>query len=262
MKPFYYFSQMIRVVIIGSGNVAQHLILAFQKTDEIDLVQVFARDKNKLAHLLDSDKIISDYAEIKEADLYLIEVSDDAIAEVSSRLHFADKLVAHTSGSVALEQLDSKNRKAVFYPLQTFSKNKEVDFKAIPICLEAENQNDLMVLKTVAKTISEKVFEIHSAQRKSLHVAAVFVNNFVNHLYKIGNDICTENNVPFDILKPLILETAKKIETLTPLEAQTGPAKRNDTQTINAHLAFLTAHNQKEIYKLLTQSIIDNDKKL
>ncbi len=120
----------------------------------------------------------------------------------------------------------------------------------------------MKILNEIGNSISGKVIEINSLQRKSIHVSAVFVSNFVNHLYQIGNEICNENNVPFDILKPLILETAKKVQLLSPNEAQTGPAKRNDTQTINAHLNFLTNENQKEIYKLLTKSIIDNGKKL
>lgn len=253
---------MISVCIIGSGNVAQHLISAFLKAKEIDLVQAFARDKSHLTHLLDVDKITSDYTALKEADLYLIAVSDNAISEVSNQFPFKNKLVAHTSGSVAITELNSKNKQAVFYPLQTFSKNKEVDFNSIPICLETTEQSDYKILEQVAYSISSKVFNITSNQRKSLHVSAVFVCNFVNHLYKIGNDICNEHQVPFEILHPLITETAQKIMLLSPDEAQTGPAKRNDTTTINAHLAMLTDKNQKEIYQLLTKSIIDNGKKL
>ena len=253
---------MIKVVIIGSGNVAQHLILAFQKESSIELVQVFARNKTNLTHLLDSDKIISDYNQLKEADLYIISVSDDAIHNVSHSLSLKNKLVAHTSGSVAMNDLSETNRKAIFYPLQTLSKKKEVNFKEVPLCIEAQNESDLKLLNTVASCISDNVFELDSEQRKSLHVAAVFVSNFVNHLYKIGSDICNEHHVPFEILKPLILETAKKVQILSPIEAQTGPAKRKDTTTINKQLAILTVENQKEIYKILTKSIIDNDKKL
>jgi len=253
---------MIKVVIIGSGNVAQHLILAFQKARDIELVQVFARNKSNLSHLFDVDKITSDYNQLKEADLYIISVSDDAINEVSHLLPFNNKLVAHTSGSVAIDELCSTNRKSVFYPLQTLSKKKEVNFKEVPLCIEAQNETDLKLLTEVAKCISDKVFEVNSEQRKSLHVAAVFVSNFVNHLYKIGSDICTEHHVPFEILKPLILETAKKVQVLSPNDAQTGPAKRKDTTTINKHLAILTDENQQEIYKILTKSIIDHGKKL
>ncbi|WP_395060682.1 Rossmann-like and DUF2520 domain-containing protein [Flavobacterium sp.] len=253
---------MIRVVIIGSGNVAQHLIKAFAKSDNIDVIKAFSRNKENLENIIDSSKISTDLNDLIDADLYIISVSDNAIAEVSHQLNIEKKLVVHTSGSITMTDLNNKNRKGVFYPLQTFSKSKEVNFNEIPICLEAENNEDYKLLETVAKSISEKIFNINSNQRKALHVSAVFVNNFVNHLYKIGNDICNKNNIPFEILQPLIQETANKISLLSPNDAQTGPAKRNDTQTINSHLQFLTNENQKEIYKLLTKSIIDNGKKL
>jgi predicted short-subunit dehydrogenase-like oxidoreductase (DUF2520 family) len=253
---------MITISIIGSGNAAQHLILAFEKSSEVQLIQVFSRDKNKVKALVDSQKIINDYDDLQKVDLIIIAVSDHAIVEVSSKIPFQNQLVAHTSGAVSLNDLDAKNRKSVFYPLQTFSKNKEINFFEIPICLEAQNESDFEILKKIAQTISHKTYKINSEQRKSLHVSAVFVCNFVNHLYQIGNEICTENNVDFEILKPLILETANKIKTLSPKEAQTGPAKRQDSQTINSHLAFLSDENQKEIYKILTKSIIDDGKKL
>jgi predicted short-subunit dehydrogenase-like oxidoreductase (DUF2520 family) len=257
---------MIKVCIIGSGNVAQHLIVALQNSiingAEIELVQVFARQKATLFHLLDFNKITDDWKTLAEADLYIIAVSDEAISTVSEQIQFKNKLVVHTSGGVSLENLVSINRKGVFYPLQTFSKNKAVNFKSIPICLESQNASDYQLLQKVAQAISDVVIAINSEQRKALHVAAVFVNNFTNHLYKIGNDICTENNVTFEILKPLIQETAEKIMQLSPNEAQTGPAIRNDNETINAHLSLLSNENQKNIYKIITQSIQNNGKKL
>ncbi|MBF4505071.1 DUF2520 domain-containing protein [Flavobacterium sp. JLP] len=253
---------MIRITLIGSGNVGQHLIKAFSKSETVEIVQVFSRKKETLASLIDYDKIVDDFAELKEADLYIIAVSDNAILEVSKQLPFQNQLVAHTSGAASLETLDLKNRRGVFYPLQTFSKSKEVDFSTVPLCLEAENTFDFRVLETVAKGISNAVFPINSDQRKALHVSAVFVNNFTNHLYQIGQEICDEHQVPFDILKPLIQETAEKINTLDPIDAQTGPAKRNDSITIESHLDYLTNQNQKNIYKILTQSIQNNGKKL
>lgn len=253
---------MTKVVVIGAGNVAQHLIVAFQKNNSIELVQVVARNVTQLSHLLDLSLLTATFSEIKPADVYIIAVSDNAIQEVSSQLPFSNQLVVHTSGSVAITALNDKNRKGVFYPLQTFSKTKEVNFKEIPICLEAENDADYKTLETVARSCSNVVYSVSSEQRKALHVAAVFVSNFVNHMYAIGNEICQENNLDFDILKPLIKETADKVQLLSPEAAQTGPAKRNDTTTINAHLTFLQDNNQKEIYKLLTKSIIDNGKKL
>lgn len=253
---------MIKITLIGSGNVAQHLIKAFDKSETIEIAQVFSRKKETLASLVDFDKIVDDFQDLKEADLYIIAVTDNAIADVSAQLPFINQLVVHTSGTASIETLDDKNRKGVFYPLQTFSKNKDVDFSIIPICLEAENTFDFRVLDTIAKSISKAVFPINSEQRKALHVAAVFVNNFTNHLYQIGQEICEENQVPFEILKPLIQETADKINTLSPVDAQTGPAKRNDSTTIDAHLEYLTNENQKNIYKILTQSIQNNGKEL
>ena len=246
---------MIRVFIIGSGKVAQHLIKAFATTPAINLVQAYARRPQQLAQLLPLDKITDNFTNLAEADVYIISVSDDAIANVASQLPFSNKLVVHTSGSVGLEQLDPKNNRGVFYPLQTFSKNKEVDFTTVPFCLETEREQDYSLLNTLANSLSNSVYNIDTIQRQSLHVAAVFVSNFTNHMYTIGNQLCNENNIPFDILKPLIQETANKINTLSPLEAQTGPAIRKDIKTLQKHIDFLQDENQKAIYKMLTQSI-------
>lgn len=246
---------MLQVVIIGSGNVAQHLIKAFKLSAQVQIIQAFSRNPEALSHLLTSQKITGTFTNLHVADVYIIAVSDDAIAGVSSQLTFKDKLVVHTSGSAGLETLSANNRRGVFYPLQTFSKNKNVDFSTVPICLESEYASDYPTLLLLAEALSKSVYKINTAQRQALHVSAVFVSNFVNHLYGIGNAICEENNIPFDILKPLLQETANKIITLSPLEAQTGPAVRNDKTTLKKHLDFLQDENQKAIYTLLTQSI-------
>lgn len=246
---------MISVNIIGSGNLAQHLISVFQQTENIMLQQVFSRKRENINHLVSDFIITTNYSDLKPADITIISVTDDAIAEVSGQLPFENQLVVHTSGSMGLDALNSKNRKGVFYPLQTFSKSKEIDFKAVPVCLETEHESDYTILETAAKSVSDKVFKINSEQRQSLHIAAVFSCNFVNHLYQLGKEICDENQVPFEILFPLIQETADKIKTLSPLEAQTGPAKRNDRKTIEKHLSALDDENKKSIYQLLTQSI-------
>lgn len=253
---------MIKVVIIGSGNVAQHLVQAFAKSKEIAVIQLFSRHKEINIPLLDSKKIINSYPDLAEADLYIIAVSDDAIAKVSSQLPFENRLVVHTSGSVPMDSLDKKNRRGVFYPLQTFTKGKEIDFSDIPIGLENENEGDFEIVEKVAQSISRNVVKSNEKQRKALHVSAVFVNNFVNEMYRIGNEICDENKISFEILKPLILETVHKVMTLSPKEAQTGPAKRNDLQTIQSHLDFLSNENHATIYKILTQSIQNNGKEL
>lgn len=235
-KKNNYIRFMISVLIVGKGNVATHLYDAFLKVDTITVTQINSR---KLEN-------------ISKADVTIIAVSDDAIAEVSSKINNA--FVIHTSGASSIRELKNTTNKGVFYMLQSFSKEKEVDFSKIPFCLEAENEEDKQLLITLAKSIGEEIYTVNSKQRKALHVAAVFVNNFTNHLYKIGNDICKEQKVPFKILQPLIKETVAKIETLSPEKAQTGPAIRNDKKTIENHLDLLNK-KQQEIYKILTKSI-------
>lgn len=252
---------MIKVIILGSGNVASHLIKAMEANDAIDLVQVFARSKKSLENLIESSKISTSFADLKEADVYVISVSDKAIEEVSNQIPFTDKLVVHTSGTMGFDVINPKNKRGVFYPLQTFSKSKEVDMKSVPFCLETENIEDYKTIENLAKSLSNSVYKINGEQRKSLHISAVFVSNFVNHMYQIGNALCEENNVPFAILQPLIEETANKIKTLTPTDAQTGPAIRNDEQTIQKHLEALENPIYKELYQKITLSI-QNVKKL
>ncbi|WP_437822726.1 Rossmann-like and DUF2520 domain-containing protein [Tenacibaculum mesophilum] len=252
---------MIKVAIIGGGNVATHLANAFSKTNEVSLVQMYARNIEQIEHLKEVTPITNSIELLTEADVYIIAVSDDAIGDVSRKIEQKNGLVVHTSGSVAMQSLQNSGRKGIFYLLQSFSKDKDVNFDEIPFCLEAENEEDLQLLETLAKSIGKKVYRINSEQRKRLHVAAVFVNNFTNHMYKIGADICNEYQVPFEVLLPLIQETAQKITELSPKAAQTGPAKRNDQKTIQNHLALLNAE-QQEIYKLITKSIQQNEKEL
>lgn len=252
---------MIKISVIGFGNVGQHLASAFEKNDTVELVQVFSRS-GKIADVAFSHKIVDDLNDLKPADVYVISVSDKSVAEVSRELPFSGRLVVHTAGSLGMDVLDPKNSKGVFYPLQTFSKNKSVDFLSVPLCLETENAADLELLEEIAKSVSKNVYRIDSAQRKALHVSAVFASNFANHMYAIGHDICTEHQIPFEILQPLILETANKILALSPRQAQTGPAVRHDQNTIDAHLALLSDANQKNIYQILTHSIQNEREKL
>lgn len=247
---------MVSIVLIGTGNVSKHLFDAFVLSTEINITQVVGRNKKALEYYKNRTAIEHDFSKIADADIYIIAVSDDAIAKVSTSLIDKKGLVVHTSGSVPMNAL-SNHRKGNFYPLQTFSKEKVVDFRTIPICIEAEKETDFIFLKKVAETLSSQVYKISSEQRRSIHLAAVFVNNFTNHLYHIGNEICAINQVPFEILKPLIAETAQKIENLAPIEAQTGPAKRNDSETIESHLNQLKNKDYKDLYTLLTKSIQD-----
>jgi len=199
---------MTKITIIGSGNVAHHLITAFQSEKSTEIVQVFARKRNAILPNIEKEKIISDFANLKDADLYIVSVSDDAIFEVSHNLPFFEKLVVHTSGTKSIDVLADKNRKGVFYPLQSFSKEKKMKFKEIPIFLETKNKEDFFLLEKIARSVSDKVIAMDSEKRKALHVASVFVSNFVNYMYRIGAEICTENDISFDVLKPLISEIA------------------------------------------------------
>ncbi|HBK84037.1 MAG TPA: DUF2520 domain-containing protein [Flavobacterium sp.] len=246
---------MIKVIIIGSGNVASHLIKAMEAQDTIDLVQVFARKKESLENIIDSTKIITLMTDLKEAAIYILAVSDTTIETVSNQIPFENKLVVHTSGSVDFREMNPKNKRGVFYPLQTFSKNKAITFTGVPFCLETEHEEDFETLENLAKKLSSLTYKINGTQRKSLHISAVFVSNFVNHLYQIAHELCNENQVPFNILLPLIEETAQKIKTLSPIDAQTGPAIRHDKLTIEKHLNAIENPIYKKIYQQLTQSI-------
>lgn len=254
---------MTKITFIGYGNVAQHLIQAFLENPEISIGQIFVRDPSKALAFDAGIDIVSDWNLLAPADIFIIAVSDDAIGAVSDQIPLKNQLIVHTSGSVSLEEINSDNRRGVFYPLQTFTKGKKVDFREIPICIETEFSADLEILQKISKAISDKTYIINSQQRKALHVAAVFVNNFTNHMYQLGSEICQENQIPFAILEALIAETAVKAQTLTPLEAQTGPAKRKDQRTIDSHIDFLKSDATKQsIYKLLTQSIQSDGKEL
>lgn len=249
---------MTTINIIGSGNVAQHLVRFFINSEAFLLLSVLVRNTANVTFEPLPCLIIDDYNQQPLADITIIAVSDDAIAEVSNKIIHQNTLVVHTSGAKNLDILDEKHKRGVFYPLQTFSKHKKINFKEIPICIETENPKDEGFLEHFALKISKNVYKINSEQRSKLHIAAVFVNNFTNYLYQIGNEICVENNIPFKILEPLLIETALKTQELSPKEAQTGPAKRHDLQTIKNHLEGLTNENHIKIYTLLTTMILNS----
>ena len=246
---------MISVSIIGAGNVATHFYNVFEKSEQVSVVQWYSRDLNKITSYKNTVAITDQLLELEVADIYIVAISDDAISSVSKQLAFENRLVVHTSGSASIYDLDKKNKRGVFYPLQTFSKESEVDFKQIPICIETIGKKNFPLLKSLAAAIGSQVYKVNPDQRKALHLAAVFVNNFTNQLYRIAHEITESEGVEFDILKPLILETAKKAQNLSPYMAQTGPAKRNDKKTIKRHLKQLKSEHHKAIYTLLTESI-------
>lgn len=254
---------MKNVIVLGSGNVASHLISYINASNELNLVQIYARNLNNINVSIDNSLITNDFSQIKNADIYIIAVSDNSISEVSEKLPFENRFVVHTSGSAELSTINPKNKRGVFYPLQTFSKNKAIDFNEIPFCLETEFESDYENLEKFANKFSTKVYKISSEQRKYIHITAVFVSNFTNHMFTIGNEICKDNNIPFEIFKPLIQETINKITDLEPIKAQTGPAVRDDTNTIKKHLNLITNEKIKSLYLNITESIKNyNVKKL
>ncbi len=250
---------MIKLVILGTGNVATHLFHAFFESENVAVVQVYNHNADSLKPFSEKTQTTNSLDELEEADVYLICAKDDAIKDLAEKMPYRNKLIAHTSGSLPLLNVSTKN--GVFYPLQTFSKEVFVDVSKIPFCIEASDENSLKILRHLAESISDKIYTISTEQRKILHLAAVFVCNFTNHLYSIGEEICVKNQVPFEILHALITETARKATVASPEKIQTGPAVRNDLETIEQHLSQLKNPDFKEIYILLTQSIQEKNGK-
>ena len=246
---------MIRVILLGTGNVATHLHRAFLSSEKIDVVQIYNHSEESLKSFSGRTATTTSIKDLLSADIYIIALKDDKIPEIAAQLENVVGLVVHTSGAVELDVLKKTSKSGVFYPLQTFSKQKDLDYSEIPFCVEAKNSEDLEFLKKLAEAISAQAYEISSAQRKKLHLAAVFVSNFVNHMYVIGEQVCSENDIPMEILKPLIKETADKALVSSPATVQTGPAIRDDQTTIDAHLELLSSAENKQIYQLLTNAI-------
>ena len=221
-----------------------------------NLKQWYNRSKIQKIDSLEDIQFTNDITNLDNADIYIICVSDSAIENLSNDLQFKNRLVVHTSGSVPMRNLNKKNRRGVFYPLQSFSKEIEINFINVPICIEANDKKDRQKLEMVATAIGSPKYFIQSDQRKILHLAAVFVNNFTNQLYRISHELTDNKNINFDILKPLIAETSKKVQQQSPYKSQTGPAKRGDKKTIKQHYKLLEDYpTYKKIYELLTHSI-------
>ncbi|MFN3271552.1 MAG: Rossmann-like and DUF2520 domain-containing protein [Cloacibacterium caeni] len=244
----------MQIVLIGSGNVAFHLAKAFTEA-QIPISQIFGRNTTELQKISEQFSIPFSTETLVDADLYIISVSDSSIAEVSSLIKNENALVTHTSGSVSREALSGNYRKSVFYPLQTFSKSKNLDYSKIPFFIDAENENDEEILKNLASKISKNVMLANDEKRKYIHLTAVFACNFVNHLFARAKEISDSQNIPFDYFLPLIDETTQKIHELEPKLAQTGPAIRNDEKVLKLHESLLTDEEKLKIYKTLNESI-------
>lgn len=250
----------IKISIIGSGNLATQLGLALYKEGYL-ISQVYSRNK-KNAETLSKKlraKAIVDLKKLSaDSSIYIIAVKDDAIESVAKQLKLKDQIVVHTSGSVSMDVLKKTSKNyGVFYPLQTFSKEKQTSFKTIPICIEANNSNTSTALQYFAKSISSNVQKVNSEQRKKIHLAAVFACNVSNHMDTIAERLLAKDKLSLDLLKPLIEETANKIKENKPSKIQTGPAVRNDKKTMDAHLKLLKKEKDlKKMYSLLSESIM------
>lgn len=249
------------VVMIGSGNVATHLALALKKQN-ISILQVYSPTTAHASELAQKTgaQSISQINEIRaDADLYLISISDDQIQALSENLPNLNGFVAHTSGITALEALEKHNQRGVFYPLQTFSKNREVDMSEVPFCIEAADTDTFDRLTALAEKLSQKVYSVSTEKRKQLHLAAVLVNNFPTHLYHLSQSFLEEQELDFDILRPLITETGAKIKEIKPEQAQTGPARRGDLKTMKIHKEILQSHPDiLALYELISNQILRN----
>lgn len=256
---------MMKITLIGAGNVGYHLGKRLFKKG-IPVRQVYSRTLQNAQFLAKKIKATptNKLAELdSKSDLYIIAVKDDAIETVakalSENIGMKRKLVVHTSGAASSEIVGKYFSKfGVFYPLQSFSKVRKIRFTNIPICVDTNKSKDLKKLLKLGKSISNKVAIINDKERAILHVAAVIVNNFTNHLFHLGQQITKEEQIDFDLLKPLIEETVLKIANHPPIEMQTGPARRNDQKTIKKHLKYLKKFpNYPHLYTLLTKSIQD-----
>lgn len=252
------------ISFIGSGNLAWHLAPALDNAG-FSVREVYSREQKKAKALVEKlyegeTKKDLDFSESKSR-IFVIAVSDDAIESVVQEIILPEGAVlVHTSGSQPLSVLEyaATENSGVFYPLQTFSKNKKVDFKDIPFFIESENKEVEELLTEMAKAISKTVVKIDSRQRKALHVAAVFASNFTNHMLRISNDILKAHKLDGESLKPLIAETITKALAIGPHDAQTGPARRGDLELLDNHYTFLEGDEEvAEIYKLVSQHILD-----
>lgn len=248
---------MIRVALIGTGNLAVHILKALESHDGVTCVQWIGRKHSP--SLQSSTPYFSQFQKDIETNVCLIAVSDDYIKIVAQQFSDTKILVAHTAGAVDLSCLEPIKRRGVFYPLQSFLKNIPVNWEEIPICVTAENEADLKILESLAKCLSNEIYVLTENQRLHMHTAAVFANNFCNHLLGISQSICKKANVPFSVLKPLVEETFNRTFKHSALKLQTGPAKRNNLKTQEKHLTLLS-DKEVNLYQSLSHSILNTHK--
>ncbi|MBL0056721.1 MAG: DUF2520 domain-containing protein [Chitinophagaceae bacterium] len=254
----------MRVVLIGSGNVATVLGRLIHKAGH-EILQVVSRDARHAARL--ANEWSASYTDLQgkindTADLYIIAVKDEAIEGLKKKLHLGSRPVVHTAGAVSIEALKGISANyGVLYPLQSLRAEMEPGMP-IPLLVDGNSIETITLLEDFAHTISNRVARANDEERSKLHVAAVVVSNFTNHLYALAEAYCRKEKIDFDLLKPLIGETAMRLEQASPQDVQTGPAARNDQQTITKHLELLGGHEKlKELYRVMTESILNSEER-
>lgn len=254
-----------KIAILGAGNVAWHLAPALEDAGH-EITEVYARSLEKAAQI--TERVYSaepkddlDFSESK-AQIFILAVKDSALAELADEVILPEgSILVHTSGTMSLDSLgySSASFTGILYPLQSFTKGRKMDMEEVPFLIEAEDEETLQKLKKLAKSISPLVYQIRTKDRKAIHVAAVFASNFTNHMLRISEEIMRRQGLDFEMLKPLIIETISKSLQIGAKNAQTGPAIREDYETLEDHHHFLSFNDSiAEIYKLISQDIIDS----
>jgi len=253
--------ESMKAVIIGAGNVGTHMAQALHN-EGVQIVQIVSQGMRSAVELASKMQcsFTTELEDInKEANIYFICVSDNAIHKVVHKLDLGNKLIIHTSGSVGIDVFyDQAENYGVIYPMQTFSKFKEINYGEIPMFIEANSNENEAILYNFVKKISPKVSVVNSEQRCILHLCAVLASNFTNHLCTLTDQLLTDQNFKFDLFKPLLRETYEKISKYSPYDSQTGPAVRNDKQIVNKHIEVLEKYPDiQAVYKALSNSIIN-----
>jgi len=250
--------QAMKIIFIGAGNLATNLATGLTEKG-FTISQVYSRtmeSAQSLAGKIGCSATNNVDCIDNDADLYIFSVKDSALEDLLKQIPSNKGIWIHTAGSVPMKIFEKYNsRFGVVYPFQTFSKDRRVDFKCIPTFIEASSPECYEVLQSVFSVISDKVSELSSEKRRYVHLTGVFACNFVNHMYRISGDILKAEGIPFETLLPLIDETASKVYSLSPCDAQTGPAIRFDENIINNHLSLITDPEKKEIYRLISEDI-------
>ena len=255
----------MRIVLVGAGGLGTNLGLALHEAGH-DVLAVFSRTMEHarmLAERIGSQPTDDICALPNEADLFIVSVKDAVLTDVVQQLMQGreEQYFAHTAGSMSLTLFQGMARHyGVFYPMQSFSKERRINFSEVPVFLEASDAQTLTQLKALSATLTPHVYELSTDKRRYLHLAAVFACNFANHCYALSAEILQQHGLPFSVMLPLIDETARKVHHLSPLEAQTGPAIRYDLNVINKQQQLLDDPAMKELYERLSKSIYQHAK--